>query len=311
MVKTKSTSKEIAHLWIHQSQHYAIASNQSFHGNSFYSWQAEIGARRINNNRQQAIFIDNSKYSNYTAQHQSRLIFACNHLTTFIYTDQFVDKSNNYYRRYYQHAPRPSEVTPEFLYNYYVQYANYCAKKAEKARANKLGWLKENKRNLHLANRVIDWFECTHLERVDENNLNSIIDKLEKELAAKLAKEREEYLIKIQKDLDSTKKNLEDWLQGEDVTFPYVWNSKGIFLRVSPKDSKWVVTSRGALFPTDKCETLYKLFKRCQDNDEVYNTEMKLGVYNLNKISKEGIIAGCHHILPEEIERFAEVLNIK
>lgn len=302
MVKINVSSKEIAHLWVNQTQPYARANSQSFEDNTFYSYRAEIGAIRYTPSGKKVIILNDTRYSVTTSKHQSRLIFACNHIPYFLYDNTFVKEFN--------YTPKPSEVTPEWLYNYYIKKSERVEYSASRARlANKIYYLNQANYYLAEANNVNKTFEL-NLEVQDDHKFDTILN----DLNIKYAEEKRVKEAKQKLRLEEEKKNSLDklvaWLNGNRIGFPSIYNSEGIFLRIDPLDSTIVETSRGANFPKELCEFLYKLYQRCKRTNTKYTEAIKVGEYILKSISSEGITAGCHHIKPEEIERFATVLKL-
>jgi hypothetical protein len=298
MVRTRVSNKEIAHLWINRAgQPYAQSNSQHFDCNKFYSYGTQIGYLITNDKGDRAVIIDRTKYSVTTSSHQSALLFACNHLTTFKYEkDKDLRKS-------------PEEITADSLYNYYQRLAAELQLKAQRARKNKLYLIEESRDNLRKCNQVIDFFEASHLERIDETHLDTLIQELTvKEIEAQKIREEKE-LAKLASRLEQDKEDFHAWLDNKIRNFPSSYNSKGIFLRVKERDM--VETSRGATFPLDSCQTLYRLYKRSIKEDKAYIEPFKVGNYNVEHISKKGIKAGCHHIQPDEIERFASSIGLK
>ena len=297
MVRTVVKTKEIAHLFANQVQDYATTYNRSFDGKKYYSYSTEIACYRSNSRGEECLILDDYSFSCNTAKHQSELRRACSHLTVF-------DYESNRYRSSLFNAP--STVTVDFIYNYYIEKATELQSKFNRARKNKLSLFEQAKHYLVKANQLIDFFDATHLERLDEDQFNELLVKLATEHEELLRKEKEEEAIRLAMELEYYKSDFHDWLTGNRVTFPRCYNNN-IYLRV--KDDM-VETSRGATFPVSSCETLFKLYQRCVRDNEVYDDNIQVGNYRVNHISRKGIIAGCHHIKPDEITRFAEILGL-
>lgn len=303
MVKTVVKTKELAHLWANQVQPYAKTCNRYFENNRYYSYSTEIACFISNSKEEQAIILDNSNYSVTTSKHQNELNFACKQFPIF----EYVAFNNSRYNKYTNITP--SQVTPDYLYQHYIEQATELAAKSKRAKKAecKLKYIKQAKHYLQKANLVIDWFDTTNLEILNENQFDELLETLsvEAETARKQAEEIRK--AKIALNLEFYKETFEKWLAGDLVNFPSCYHDKGIFLRVK---EDLVETSRGATFPVDSCETIFKVYKRAVNKNEVYSDPIKVGHYTISHISKKGIIAGCHHIKPSEIERFAGVLKL-
>lgn len=298
MVRTVVKQAEVAYLFANQSQDYATDYRVKFEGKSYYSYSTEIASFRSNDKGEECVFIDVRTFSNTTSGHQSSVIRACIHLTVFEYESGRC--------RYDRYSNAPSDVTVDFIYNYYIDKATELQSKSNRARKNKLSLIEQAKHYLVKANQLIDFFDATHLERLDEDQFNELLTKLAIEHEDVLRREKEEKAIRLAMELEYYKSDFHDWLTGNRVTFPRCYNNN-IYLRV--KDDM-VETSRGATFPVSSCETLFKLYQRCVRDNEVYDDNIQVGNYRVNHISRKGIIAGCHHIKPDEITRFAKILGL-
>jgi len=301
MVRTVVKQAEVAHLFANQSQDYAANYNTTvrLEGKSFYSYSTEIAAFRSNSKGEECVVVDVEPFSNTTKKHQSSIILACSHLKVFTYESG---------RGYYNSKPllAPSNVEVDFIYNYYIEKATELQSKSNRARKNKLYLCEESKSYLVKANQLIGFFNASHLERIDETQLDELLVKLAIEHEDRLRKEEEEKATKLALDLEYYKEQFHDWLDGKPVNIPYCYRDN-IYLRV--KDDV-VETSRGATFPVDSCEMLFKLYQHCVRCNEVYDDIIQVGSYKINHISRKGIVAGCHHIKPDEITRFAKVLGL-
>lgn len=289
MVRTVVKSSEVAHLFANQSQDYATDHRVKFEGKSYYSYRTEIACFRSNSRGEECVLLNVQSFSNTTSKHQNNIKQACSHLIVF-------DYENN----------TPSTVTVDFIYNYYIDKATELQSKANRARKYKLYLIEQAKHYLVKANQLIDFFDATHLERIDETQFDELLTKLASEHEELLHKEKEKEAIRLAMELEYYKSDFVDWLSGNRVTFPRCYNNN-IYLRVK---TDMVETSRGATFPITSCETLFKLYQRCVRDNEVYDNTIQVGNYRVNHISRKGIIAGCHHIKPDEITRFAKVLGL-
>lgn len=289
MVRTVVKSSEVAHLFANQSQDYATDYRVKFEGKSYYSYRTEIACFRSNSRGEECVLLNVQSFSNTTSKHQNNIKQACSHLIVF-------DYENN----------TPSTVTVDFIYNYYIDKATELQSKANRARKYKLYLIEQAKHYLVKANQLIDFFDATHLERIDETQFDELLTKLASEHEELLRKEKEKEAIRLAMELEYYKSDFVDWLSGNRVTFPRCYNNN-IYLRVK---TDMVETSRGATFPITSCETLFKLYQRCVRDNEVYDNTIQVGNYRVNHISRKGIVAGCHHIKPDEITRFAKVLGL-
>jgi len=69
-------------------------------------------------------------------------------------------------------------------------------------------------------------------------------------------------------------------------------------------------TSKGARVPLDEAQRAYRfaVIQRARGwhrNGETF----KVGPYQLDAVNEQGVVAGCHRIAWDEIERFAKLQN--
>src|SRR4051812_29220024 len=73
-MKTYVSSREIAHLWAHQSQeHGKCSSAMSFDGPHFYSYSTVMGSIVKANSGSRVYLVNESRYSVTTSSHQSQV----------------------------------------------------------------------------------------------------------------------------------------------------------------------------------------------------------------------------------------------
>jgi hypothetical protein len=69
-------------------------------------------------------------------------------------------------------------------------------------------------------------------------------------------------------------------------------------------------TSKGARVPIGEAERAYKFALRVRAAGWQRNGEQfKVGMYDLDRVNEQGVIAGCHRIAWDEILRFADSMG--
>ena len=94
------------------------------------------------------------------------------------------------------------------------------------------------------------------------------------------------------------------WRKGEYVNFD--WHTPVMLRAVSDN----METSKGAIVPLSDAEKAYRfaMIKRSQ-GWERNGEQFKVGYYDLDRVNEQGVIAGCHRVNWNEIERFANEMN--
>ena len=104
-----------------------------------------------------------------------------------------------------------------------------------------------------------------------------------------------------------------DWLAGTGNKIGY-----GMFpypmLRIKPTDSDTVETSMRVEFPLAHAVKAFRLIQRVAERGEAWESNghsFHIGHFTIDRINEDGtVIAGCHRIPWEEIERFARKIGI-
>ena len=302
MAKKVVTAAEIGHLWAHQSQPEAYTStkNKSFgyhdKPDNFYSYGACIGNRRVNQRGEVAFFLSTYNHSVTTSVHQSGLRRAA-------YGDLiFVAEMDT-----------PQSWTAQDLWHYYQEASKASIEKAGRCRKtfNRIDALRDAVRYTELCNKALDWFDSDLIRLDVPQSIKDRIKRLEENYEKELELERQEReaqrIAQQQNDLDYYIL----WLSGVTATFPQSYSNK-IYLRLNPEDPNQVQTSRGVSFPVTHCGPLYTIFRACKSTGKEFKptSRFMIGPYQLDVITPEYIQAGCHKILADEVERFAEILGL-
>ena len=95
---------------------------------------------------------------------------------------------------------------------------------------------------------------------------------------------------------------IEEWLAGTGYSVPY--GVSKVYLRT---DGEVIETSQGASIPYADGERCFRFaIARRSKGWRSNGSKFKVGMYELDAIGPDGIVAGCHHICWAEIERFAK-----
>jgi hypothetical protein len=284
-MKTVFKSTEIAHVWAHESApHGRNRGNESFDGRSYYSYSTEI-ARIIERKGQKAYLLNITSYSVTTSSHQHGVAMA-------IPKNAIIFEIGDFGR-----GVSLNNVTGSMLFDYSIQRAAQCADKATRARTNKDWHLVEQANWIKQAKQVCAFFGLCR--KVDDKVIERLQDRIarEKRRQAKLAKECQ---AKLEKENAAT---IGKWLKGENVYFP--WNIERVYLRRIGEEME---TSRGVRVPIQDAKRAYQFV--CKHKDDAWRRngqQFSIGNYQLDSVNNAGVIAGCHRVTWDEIDRFAKL----
>lgn len=116
---------------------------------------------------------------------------------------------------------------------------------------------------------------------------------------------------------------LAGWMLGSDKATSLVRQLEDVYLRVtsSPCGLPIIQTSHGAEFPVDHAKRAYPALKRmvgivkgfeCTGQVATGDMTIRLGEFKVDHIEQDGtIVAGCHRIRWEEIQRIARLLGLE
>lgn len=302
-MRTVVSSNEIAHLWAHQKQRVARSGSMSLRGNSFSSYATEIGRVIKNRSGEVAYLLSERTHSQQTSGQLRALLHA-------IPPGAVIFRMNER-GGFYGHPGLPAN-NDKAMYDICIENAANSASKAiacsKRAFAKKRQYEADQSRWLEQAKAVVKFFGLRY--KVDENTI------------AKLAKSKAEEEKKRAKALGAyiaqcaalDEENLALWLAGEEVAFPHRID-RVYFRRRSDiagiKIANWSVeTSRGVFIHPKEAKLALAFCRKhrhtgWRENGDQY----ELAGYKLNSISETGVIAGCHRVTWEEIERFANLMG--
>lgn len=279
-------NKEVAHLWANQSRERATGSHFYFEGDTIYSYGSHFPIAR---HYKGVVLFTTKGHSKTTACHKSIVRSACSHLTVFE-VSQVMDN------------PSGRDVKE------WGEQIKFEAETAAKSR-NPHAHLESLQSTVNTANDFCERFKFKTRFTMPDN-----LDELRERAKASAQRERKakaERLAKFEADCAET---VSKWLAGEVVTIPHQYEK--VLLRArhyehdvpqSP-DVPIMQTSKGATVPLTEAEKAYRFAcimrqRGWRRNGDTY----KVGDYQLDAINEQGVIAGCHRVAWDEIERFAKV----
>lgn len=283
-MKTNFTSDEIAHIWAHKSaERGSSPSAMSFEGDRFYSYGAVIG-RHIKRAGKPAVILSDGKYSDTTSKHQNMLEAAVNGQPVFHYR-----------------GGGDLNPTGAQLFAYAMECAAGARQRAETARTRGGYYLAEAPEWMERAREVAEFFKLKR--KVDEATVAKLRKASEgaaRRAAAKQERERKEAQVKQAAAFEAWKRGKRDG-HFSSHAFPVAFRVEG----------KELVSSMGARVPLSAAKTAHRFALRHRADGWQRNGETcPVGAYEINSISAAGVVAGCHTITWEEIERLSAVLSL-
>lgn len=266
-------NKEVAHLWANRSKPSASGSHFFFEGDTIYSYGSHFPIAR---HCKGVVLFTTRGYSNSTARHKGYVSGACSHLTVF-------------------HVPQPTADPGREELKAYQSRITALEMQAGRAR-NPHYHLQSLEAVVDEANAFARHFGFKTTFKTTAN-----LDELK--ARARLAAERERKLAKqkaerLEREAAAT---VAQWLAGESVRVP--WSLPKVYLR---KENEELVTSKGARVPLPEAERAFR-FATVQRKRGWHRNgdQFAVGNYHLDAVNEFGVIAGCHRIPWDEIERFA------
>lgn len=288
-MKTKFKSDEIAHIWAHkQAPHGTSPGAMSFNGDSFLSYGTVI-SRHITFKGKQAIILNDTSYSVSTSKHQGyvrRAIPGC--VPVFHIGDIGRGCSLNF-------DGREGKV----LFEYAVAQSAESLKASEKAKARKPLYEADAARWLERAKEVNQFFGLRR--KVDEKTIERLrasSEKAEREATKKRAEAAEKRRIEQTESFEAWKQNREhDYF--DRSLFP-------VAFRIEEDE---LVSSKGARVPLEAARVAIRFVLHNRSTGWHRNgTSCQVGMYHLDSVNEHGVVAGCHRISWEEVERVAALL---
>lgn len=280
-------NSEVAHLWVHGED--AEGSNFSAVGDRVFSYDAGyVVAQRYRVEGTEVILLNCYKHSPTTGRHIAHVRQATTHLTSFYapYPDAGTDK-----RKHRENA--------DYLKGEHLHYLKLAAK----ARTNVEFYMESGRHTAEQYNKYLKLFKIKR-KPIDVAAIEPAYPSEAEKKAAK---------IRQQKRKEKQQKLPELWLNNDPKAPRVLYSLSFQYLRM--KDPETVETSGGATFPVQDAKRAWRIIKRIYDTGVGYEMSpiglnLKLGIYWVDRVCKNGtVIAGCHKITKQEIERFAAVIS--
>ena len=291
-------NSELAHLWAHQSQNQGTGSSLSFSGPVLRSYSTAIGELVQTKDGTLAV-LNATIYSVSTSRHQHYMRQAVSHLPSV---------------EVWGVRQGESEVVPkdakgradkrwvrEQIKTSLTKAAEWM-ERAGRARSPDVSRYSESQASYLVRNAetLAKWFKV-RMPKVELGDLVARAEEIRKQEAAR-RKRLEAKLLK------ENAEKIEAWQNNEPGAFiPYGVGKVFLRRRNPGLPESMVETSKGAVIPWDDALRLFRFAlarrkKGWRRNGETF----AVGPYQLDAVNKSGIVAGCHRIGFDEMERLAK-----
>jgi hypothetical protein len=293
-MKTTYQSKELAHAWMHGlSPHGKAPANMSFDGPVLYSYNTAI-ARKLEHKGKTAVLINDRSFSISTSKHQGWMRQAIPHE---------VEKF-----RFSGVRGSTMNVSPKELFDYSVEESARCLKEAEPMRKSmkKDSLHAQAARWMDQAKRVAEFYGLRR--KVDEKSITRLA-------AAKARAEKKQQAEREEREAEARRRQVlayEAWKNGKKDTEGTWYFNSSLFPVAFRVEGDELVSTLGARVPLTDAKRAIRFAKSKRATEWRENGEkFPVGGYHLNSITSVGIVAGCHRITWEELERVDEMLKEK
>lgn len=276
-------NNEVAHLWANKSRSSARAGHFYFEGDTIYSYGSHFPVAR---HHKGVVLFTSKRYSVTTARHIGITRSACSHLQTFTVSVPLRD-------------PCGDDVKD------YAKQIESEAMAAARAR-NATAALESLQRTVGEANLFCQTFGFKTRFEMPAN-----LDELKAKAKASAERERKAKALRVKKEEAAAQEAIDKWLAGEQVSIPghigKVYLRARLYQYDEGRDPEQTMeTSKGARVPLGEAHKAYRFAICKRDKGWSCNGEtFAVGSYHLDAVNAQGIVAGCHRITWDEVERFA------
>lgn len=301
-MKTVFNNRQLAHVWAQQSQPRGRGSNFYFEGATIYSYGGHFPIARFtdrtDSNGARVVLFTNRGYSMSTARHISMTRGALSGLNV---------------RTFGVHDPsrEPDAVS---LADYRAEYESKLSR-ALRSRKYAAELVEDANRIASNARALADIYglpapNLPEMSAEDKAAIRARVAAFEAAEAARTAAEREERARRDAERAAAEAKARDEWRAGENARY----FAEPTMLRLSA-DRETIETSRGASVPADIAPLVWRLVRNARAESVAINFDAPhrptLGAFTLDKVTATGdVIAGCHRLPFDELQRMAVALGL-
>lgn len=287
-MKTVFRSSEIAHIWAHQrAEHGRAPSAMSFRGNDFMSYLTPIARLYPEQN---AVVLATRRYSNTTTSHQTAVRRAIPGNLTVLRVDELPG---------YNTDPRHLVTTLLQTAEQYKASAEVTQREHPRRKSVIASHHAACMARLEWAKAISDHFgldtACTieGLQEIREAREKACAAREKAEAKARKARERK------------ARENLVKWRTGESIPAHRLPDGAAYF-RVH---GEMVETSKGVDIPIKEARLALRFVNSKRETGWHRNGEtFPIAGYQLDSVTADGVVAGCHRASWAELDRLAALL---
>lgn len=314
------------HVWAQQEQSEGRSSNVFFRDKVIYSYghHYPLGIIVTNKKGEKAAIINNAGYSVTTSKHIRQARYAVNHYKTFLLPDTQVMKAvvDAIGRDKATEKQRLVLALSIAIEERIKQYQSKLLHDNIKRKSTTLEkWKEEALTECNSYIELLDWFGFKISNKASKalSTLTGMSPSEAKELATKAAIKRNKKLAKerAEKDkrdkvaIDAAANNFMKGAMLDYVAHDYLRRYPSVIMRIHGDN---IETSQGAQFPVTHAKKAFIFIRDCKENSRAWahnGHSINLGHFSIDSIDKHGnVVAGCHKVEWQEIERVARILNI-
>lgn len=302
-------NRQCAHIWAQQTQDDGRSNNGNlfFHGKTIYSYGYHFPIASFIT--ADTVLVNSDRYSISTGKQQGYVANAISHKQR-LYVSTRVMKA---FADEKEFGPMTQKaLSDSALIDAKIHIEKAAQRKARKFAANDLLKAQAVIRD---AEHIFTFFDAQPPKEFHEfkktiNNddvtavINAEKSRLEKEEKARLKREKQAQ--------EKLKKSCILWTEFKEHDMP-VQQSKKIYMRIEGDE---IVTTKGARFPVTHAKKAFTAIRRYKEKEILFDVgrgskAIRLGHFTIDKIHPNGdVIAGCHFVEWDEIERIATILKI-
>lgn len=289
-MKTVFTSDELPHIWANRRAPRGHSpSAMSFDGDAFKSYNTKIAARFSTPSGEVVYLLNTIKYSNTTTAHQSQVYRAL--------------------RGTIVRGPSDCLSSPEAFARDLLRCSLENREAAAKTQRDHprrksriAASLASSRANLESAARVSELFnlglDCSD-SALDALSAANAAAAAAHEKAAALARKRAE---------KEARARLKKWLAGDPTVNHYGLPNGQTYLRLTPTGD--VETSKGVTIERAEAKLALRFISSKRADGWRRNGEtFPIAGYQLDSVTPEGIVAGCHRVMWPEIEKISAAIK--
>lgn len=301
MSKTYYKTTEIAHAWAHQiSPIGRCAAHMSFDGGMFNSYGTAI-ANIVRRGKRKAFVVDCASFSVTTSKHQNYVLRAIPEVE-YIFRlhcgrrGQRLEFSAGELRDWYLNEYRRVETPSKFAWKRAEQFLGRMSNLERAIEVCKCFGLPTARL---LKRRQMIQGDVENARRIVHEHVQKRIDATE----AREAKRREAARV-------ADAENIPKWLAGTRVSLsadcPVLLRATHSSVPEPDQPFDTMETSRGARVPLADAKRAFQFVIAARARGWHRNGErFEIGHYELDAVNEQGVVAGCHRVAWDEIERFA------